>query len=232
MQRVIGNLLVSIIVLTLPGTTSAEKPLYVRDDRGAGVRSEVFLEKDAQPHRQGETDDYGYILLAKGCKQGDIILASPINPLYYKGRKDCSPAAKQLEVRVTKKKFAQNLQSNATRLENARDWAKAALVYNEIAGRVEPVDDLEAQESRQKVYLLFARHLKLGTEINVIVFDLQQEKWVMSPGLARKVEEFQLENGITASGRIDYKTLSTAAGEDVGKYIFDHAVKITDKGLN
>lgn len=227
MQRVIVSLLLSIIVLAPSGTKSAEKPVFVRDDRATGVRSEVFVEKNAQQHRQGETNNDGYILLTKGCKQGEIISATPISPLYYKGKTDCNPAAKQLEVRVTKKAFVDILKWNATRLETAGDWAKAALVYNEIAGRVEPVNKTEAQESREKVYLLFAEHVDVGRKLNVAVFDPLQEKKVMSPGFARKVEEFQFKMGIPVSGRIDYKTLSTAAGEDIGKYLFRHAVDIS-----
>ena len=212
-----------IAALAASPALCSEKTVVVKDDHDVGVKSEVFLKKNEKEAPQGPTDDNGQLTLVAGCSQGEVIRAKPESELFYEGKRYCDPQQEVIEVLVTSIGFYENLRSNGEQLETNEEWSKAALVYNEMSVRARAWDREEAESWRQKAYELFAKHIELPSDVEIVV--PYKGRKVVSPGYQDAIRRYQAQEGIPETGRIDYGTLASAAGQDVGVYLFHRQEK-------
>ena len=173
--------------------------------------------KSSEP--EGITNDLGHLLLDKVCERGKQIQALPISPLYYEGRTDCNPGQSKLFVKVTKKAYARNLETNAGYFEAAGKAGNAAFVYTEIANRFESVDLAKASNARKRAYLNFARAIGTPDGVEVVIFDTEQGKDVLTSEFVRILREYQRKMGLPVTGALDYKTLASQTNLTVGEVL-------------
>ena len=211
---------IAIILLFINVNISAaqDRQVEVRDDTGAGIKSELYLGEIDPKNWQGKTDDEGNFALSQGCKMNTFVLAKPCNPFYHEGKQICGATNMKISIRVTKKAFLANLEWNAEQFEESGKTAKAALIYSELGSR--KVDRKDANAATEKTIKLFAQHVQFDPSKSATVFDPAQQKKVISKDLANAIRLFQVERGLKPTGQLNYKTLSVAAGVDVGTYIF------------
>lgn len=189
----------------------------VINDEGKAVKSEISkTDRERKEYRLGITNDEGYKEIDIECKSGEIIRAQPIDLNYYRNKCEC-PISAQQTIKVTRKEYVGNLKANATYFENSGEYAKAAMIYNEIFIRVLDSDEKMAKDAEKKVYVLFGKALNNHEPAK---FDPIQGKIVITPSLKADIEKFQESNNIKKTGNLDYGTLSKAAEAPVGLYIF------------
>lgn len=181
-------------------------------DSGRGVKSDVFLKKpDGREEHLVDTGDDGVKQTAYSCHSGEQILARPLDVSYYQS--DLSDCATLVILKVIWKPSLGKLQKAAQQAEEAKDYAGAALFYNELEARVRPVDSEKARSYEQRVYENLGKALNAE---NSVVHDSSQGRDVMSPSLRQQVYAFQKKSQLPESGQIDYATLSKLSGENVG----------------
>lgn len=211
-------LLFIVMIIQADEATAAERRIWVRDDAGAGIKSVVFINSADPANRQGSTDEHGDFALQKEC---ELVVADPDDPFYTSGDAKCATDSDPIKVRVTRMEFAENLIWNAQRLESSGDSAKAALVFAEYADRMNATDPQRAYNARQKSLQLFGQFLGVSPNEPAFAFDPVQGKNVMSPEMASALQRYQARTGIKVTGVLDYKTLSTAAGEDIYPFLIE-----------
>jgi hypothetical protein len=194
----------------------------VINDEGKGVKSDISkADRENKEHRLGPTDNEGYKRIDIECISGEIIRVQPVDPNYYRGKCEC-PLTPQHTVKVTRKEIIENLNLNAAYFENSGEYAKAAMIYNEIFVRVLDSDEKVARDAEKKVYVLFGKALN---NYEPTTYDPKQNKIVISTGLKKDIRKFQKINNISYTGNLDYGTLSKAAEAPIGWYIFKRVDK-------
>lgn len=196
--------------------------LRVINDEGKGVKSEISkADRENKEYRLGPTDNEGYKRIDIECKSGEIIRAQPIDPNYYRKKCEC-PLNPQHTIKVTRKEIIENLEVNATYFEDINEYAKAAMIYNEIFVRVLDSDEKVARDAEKKVYVLFGKSLN---NYEPTTYDPKQNKIVISTSFKEDIKKFQEINNIAYTGNLDYRTLSKAAEAPIGWYIFKRVNK-------
>jgi len=193
------------------------KKIYVIDDHGNGVKSEIFkLDRKSKRTRIGLTDDIGYKEAYMLCEHGDQIEACPKSGNFFHEEVECTKSVVQ-KIKVTRKRIYVNLKANAAFFEKEGEFAKAAMIYSDISARAASFDAGFAEFAETNTHVLFGKYLGMS---NAVVYDPKQRKEVMSPIMKEKVKEFQRGCNIKESGKLDYSTLSTAADAPIGNYMF------------
>ena len=199
----------------------AEKQLptvRVINDEVSAVKSGIIkTDREGKEYRLGITDDKGYKKIEIECKSGEIIYAQPQDINYYRNKCECPISAHQT-IKVTRKEIIETLTANATYFENSGEYAKAAMIYNEIFIRVLDSDEKMAKDAEKKAYALFGKVLN---NHEPTTFDPVQDKFVITPSLKADIEKYQESNNIKKTGDLNYGTLSKAAEAPIGKYIFN-----------
>jgi hypothetical protein len=214
-----GCVIFLVCSVSLSFGSVAQQSVIVQDDFGKGIRSNVYVSLGESREPKGSTDDLGHLLLGKACERGKQIQALPLNPLYYEARTDCHPDLTRLFVTVTKKAYAKNLETNAVYFEAAGQGGNAAFVYTEIADRFEAVDSTKASNARFRAYLNFARAIDTPAGVEVARFDPEQGQNVLTAEFVRILKDYQRKKGLTVTGALDYKTLSSQANVTVGEIL-------------
>lgn len=189
----------------------------IDQDSEEGVQSDLRI-VDPDPAKiihLPPTDENGYCRITEECKPAQSIRAEPRNKLYYEGKMRCDKISKF--IRVSKKLYIKNLESNAQDFENNGEYAKAALVYNEIYVRAVAFDEELATNAQKKTIELMGKYLNVSEPTTYVAM---QKKVVMSTSLKEEVKSFQEKNNIEVTGKLDYETLSSAAGDNITSYIY------------
>ena len=208
-------LLTSGWILVVPPLESAElKVVKVKDDLGTAVQSKIFVVESGDEKEKGETDPEGVMNLSDGCGSGVPVVAKPKDPNYYAGRSTCTDKP-EVQVRVTRASFLANLKDNALYFERSGDFARAALLFSDVAAR-QAEAGFDNSEARAKVFSNMMLHFKLKPEVPT--FDGQH---VMGDRLQGKILVFQKKERLPVTGRLDYDTLSAAAKADVSDFLFE-----------
>ena len=217
-----GLVVVFVIVLACPLPSQAEGPsaieIRVVDDSSRGVKSKIYLiEPDSKEMFLDDTDPDGLAKPTRVCTSGQRLKAKPANRRYFDSSPEPCSGKNKLQLKVSSRVVVENLQRHAVEFEKLGNGAKAAFLYNELAVRVAGTDSERAAQADKKVYVLTGK--ALDTKTPAVVFDEFQDKFVMSEGLAVAVRDFQKENGLKATGRLDHPTLKTLSKERINDYI-------------
>lgn len=194
----------------------AEQKFEVKDDGNNGISSKIYF-KDTMNHK-GDTDSDGVFLYEHTCNLGELVIAEPKSQLYQSGVAVCSKSNDTVALKVTWKPLYANLIRKRDHFISVGDYATAALTSNEIAARTVDISDA----NREKVVTLesLAKHLELSESFTAVAYDPQQKREVATPQFVDAIKEFQVSKGLNASGVVDYETLSTAAGRDIGDVMY------------
>lgn len=204
----------------LAGRADAESAkVEVRDDRGSGVASTVYSPKVADENEVGPTDGNGDLLLSNGCGERRVLIAEPMSPFFHSGKALCLPEAGTIRILVSEMALVDNLRAKALELEESGELAKAAFVWNEVAGRLRVSEPAEAAAARLKTITLFGRYIGEDA-LTPTYFDPVQKRKVMAPDMADAVRRYQEQNGFRANGTLNYETLSGAAQAEINEYLF------------
>ncbi|MFH1739408.1 MAG: hypothetical protein ABIH23_10415 [bacterium] len=224
-HRTLFTTLFAILVFSVSVGLRAETVCRVIDDDGVSVVGSIVRIVDSgEDVSCGELDENGSFSINDGfCKENPAFRIKPKTDDYYQSRKYASEKIVEnatYTIMIWKKAYIDNLKWNASHFEEKEDYAKASLMRNEIYQRLRGIDDAAAEEARQKTIRLFARYLNNDTPFAT---DPLQTQPVINQTFHSAIKQFQQEKGIEDTGRIDMRTLRTAAGISVGRYLFGRA---------
>lgn len=186
----------------------------VLDDKGVGVQSVLTMHGKTQ----GRTDADGKKTLEMSCEQTTNIQATPINPYYSAGYTTCAPNQKSVAIKVTADEYYANLKSNLERFEAESNFASIAIVKTEIAART--VDPVVAAELRKDAYKAMGEFLRISSEASVAVVP-GTKRYVASPEFVKALENFQAQNNLPTTGKLDYLTLQKASKRTASELLFN-----------
>lgn len=196
-----------------------KKAVEVKDEHGNEVVGNIYVNLLDTEHFVGKTDDKGALTLETGCNIHDIVIAVPDNPFYHGGKKRCGEGSSKVVVKVIEKSFYTALKQNAEKLVNDDEFAKAALVYSEIASR--EIDSEKAIKARELSITNYAKSVGLDPSSRTVVyFDPDQEMKVVGPALKLQIKEFQESRNLKGPTALNYDVLSEKAGTDIGQFMY------------
>lgn len=208
------------IFLFLLSKPSLGVDIHVSNDFNKGVPSKIILEYKNQKFEKGPTNSEGFMPLDDSCKRGYKFHVEPNSPDYYGSTKFCMPDSTKVTFKLTKRKYIKLLLSKAKALELEKLPGKAALVYSEVASRMDGTDIAIAKLARDKSTKLSVTKLNLIDSQVALHFDKNQNRTVITSEFSSALKEWQIDKGIDDSGQLDYKTLSIIASEDISSYLF------------
>ncbi len=97
------------------------------------------------------------------------------------------------------------------------DSALVALLYTEMAQRLFSIGEMGRAKYAEKLSYEFAAKVlgvSQGTE-----HDPVQDKWVLGKALKQAIRRYQTSHDLPSSGRLDYRTLRSLSGTDIGPYL-------------
>lgn len=197
----------------------AEKFRVVDADTNKGIRAYIDkVDISQNKKRVSITDEDGYIRKEFTCELLEKLIITPVSHRsYYLDSFDC-PISKEL-VSLKSNKRQKNLVSNADwSIENG-DFGTAALAYSEAAYRLSSMNQnrLEYVELEVKAYNAAASYLAI---VDSTVFDINQNKPVMSPQLKEALVNLQNEKGLKVTGELDFQTLSIISNKTLSEVLF------------
>jgi len=195
----------------------AEQAVTVINDHNEGIFSSIYYLSLDKDNLKGHTNQKGIFVAKEECQPNTYVIAKPKSFLYESGKLICDKA-NEMVVKVTKTVIYTTLVKNRDTLTARGDYAGAALASNEIAAR--SVDTKISSKESALTIKLMGKYLKLPAGAVTVLYDPQQNSEVATIELINAVKVFQNENNIPVSGSIDYKTLSEAAGREVGTIMF------------
>lgn len=190
-----------------PQTTIVFK---VIDDENHGVNSEIRMGPPPTGTHFRDTGADGMLQVEHHCKDGEQFFAIPRDMVTYRKSVlvDCS---KIVTLKVTSVAYDATLRRGAQMAVSADDHAKAAMFFNDLYKRTEVWDQNASEGFRVKALQEAAKSLNVETPT---VQDSGRE--VMSPELRESLSEFQQKTGLDVNGKLDYSTLRSLAGTDIG----------------
>ena len=209
----------SLLLVAVTSLLPVKITVLDRDSPRPAAGMEVFLERpEGARVRLGATNDQGQLTVELACLQGSRLVAEDNNlEEYVNERIECPIGATALQIRMRRKGRNQTLLLNAEVLYDKGERFKAALAYNELRDVMAPVDAATAAAYDKKIYESLASELKVARGWKV---DPLQEKVVMTPELLAAVKALQKKLGLTPDGKLDYETLSKAAGIEINQLLF------------
>tara|TARA_R110000850_G_scaffold172790_1_gene298430 strand:- start:135 stop:785 length:651 start_codon:yes stop_codon:yes gene_type:complete len=208
------NLLTILLLAPIIAFAQQALEVSVLDDKGAGVQSDLTMHGKTQ----GRTDADGRKTLAMSCEQTTRIQATPINPYYSAGYKACAPNQKSIAIKVTADEYYANLKENLERFEAESNFASIAIVKTEIAART--VDPVAAADLRTGAYRAMGEYLRISSEASVTVIP-GTKRYVASPEFVEALKNFQVQNNLPTTGKLDYLTLQKASNRTASELLFN-----------
>lgn len=195
-----------------------KKDVEVKDEHGKEVVGNIYVNLIDSKHHVGKTDDKGALTLEAGCKSHDVVIAKPDNPFYHGGMKRCGKSGAKVVINVIEMSFYTALKQNAEKLVNDGEFAKAALVYSEIASR--EIDSDKAKKARELTIVNYAKSVGLNPESRAVVyFDPNQEMKVVGPSLQSQIKDFQESRNLKGPVALNYDVLSEKAEASIGQFM-------------
>jgi hypothetical protein len=190
----------------------------VRDDNLAAVPSMIFrISPKGETSFLMNTDASGIAKLRSRCRSSDRFRAEPHNARFVAGGLTCLPTADTLAIKVSPKLRIRQLSRYGSQLSADNQFADAALVYNEVAGRIAFEDPAASDSARIKSIKLFA-HIIAVPQARAL--DTVNGSVVMSPEFQKALVKYQAKEAVTVSGQLDYATLRSASLKPIVHYLF------------
>jgi hypothetical protein len=195
-----------------------ELTLKILDPDGKPVLCSVERVGNGPRQNLGINDaDSGSITITDGCKSGCTLLFFPEAADDYRYSSTHCPCTKNTFtvrpiVTKDKKKLAEHLV--ASKEGTQQEAAKLALVNNELA-------DSETNKNSKRAYELqsYIEAAKFFGLPSPLIYDPKQKKVVLSPEFQNKIEDYQKEQHLEPTGKLDYRTLSNASGVQTAELV-------------
>lgn len=198
---------------------ASEKFRVVDSDTQKGVRAYIDrIDVNQKKRRVSITGTDGYVQKDFTCSLLETLVVTPIiHRAYYFSTFECPVSKSTISLKSNKRQV--NLVRNAESSFNKGDFGTAALAYSEAAYRLSSVghNGQEALDLELNAYLAAANYLSVSEST---VFDVQQDKRVMSSQLQKAILILQDEKGLKATGKLDFQTLSTMSSKSLPEVLF------------
>ena len=205
-----------LILITPTESKTATRTIHVIDDAGEGVECNLYkITAQGKLEMIGSTGNDGICEVETECESGERIKVMPIGN-YLNTIVECIVAFNQ-KIKVTKQPLYANLETNLEYFIKTEDYAKTALILNELYSRSIEIDESVKWKDEGIIYEYFGKFLEVE---NPTKFDPIQGKVVISPEFKKAIEEYQKKKELDVTGQLDYGTLASAAGSSIGEYIF------------
>jgi hypothetical protein len=195
--------------------------IVVKDGKNNGIKSIISLQYNNKTSDHGPTDEDGYMGDLDKCMRGAKFLVFPESPDYYKAKEYCNPSTENLVIQVTKKVHLVELIESAKQFEEMDELGSAALLYSEIAAKLQNIPSSEFDEiisiSREKSTAYFVITSNLMPPKDALFFDPSQDSYVMSEEYSEKLKEWQSMQGLKQTGVIDFRSLSKLSSAGLGE---------------
>ena len=198
----------------------ADLTLHMVDDRNEPVACEVYFQgQEGRAILLGSTDAAGTFAVTNDCHRLLRVLVVPVAGQHLSAVAECGSqeVGATNTILLTKVEFLANLRANAAWLEAEEQYADAALVHNEIYQRAKTARPGLASQAQAGVYEMFAR--SIGFPGQRLEYDPAQGVFVMTSDFELAVYEFQREQGLEETGRIDFATLRAHTSRKVLDYV-------------
>lgn len=209
-----------IVLLSLSSVVSGEQIVRVYDERKMPVQSVIRRGATYEDVEVlGTTNpDNGSLIVAPRCATGHSYYAIPETGLHYSRSVWCNDAQDEVNIEVFSHQSMSTLRSNAELAETAGRLGDAALAYSELASRISLHNPVESSELSAKAIQLFAK--SINSPVDATVYDVNQNRDVMTPQFKLHLLQFQQSNGVTATGQLDARTLALHAELSMSSLIF------------
>ncbi len=117
-------------------------------------------------------------------------------------------------------RIVENLWAQAEILERKKNHASLPIVYTELSTRLEWTKSPLVKQLREQAYFHTAKALDVK---NGLTYDEKQGASVMSPGMIIALKDYQLNQKISATGRLDKATLQSIAKQPYSYFLYDYA---------
>jgi len=220
----LGNFLICFFLISAPILTDASEKLRVIDaDTEKGLRSTIVkVTSDNKEVKVSVTDEYGYILVDFKCDLLEKIIITADDSSYYQESINCPLGTEHIALRSATYTF--NLVANAELSIRKGDLGTAVLAYNEAAWRAakfEPKTQ-EAKTLELKTYETVGSFLSVSEST---VFDVKQNKVVMTPKLIGALQKFQNTRGLKVDGKLNFKTVQGMSKLPLSKILFHRQIE-------
>lgn len=212
---------VYVLFLCFIGAQSyaSERFRVVDSDTKKGVRAYIdIIDVSEKKQRVSITGVDGYVQKDFTCALLEKLVVTPvIHRAYYLGIFECPVSKSTVSLKSNKRQA--NLVKNAEWSLEKGDFGTAALAYSEAAYRLSSMgqDGQEFLDLEVNAYRAAASYLAVPEGI---VFDVQQNKRVMSSQLKQAILDLQSEKGLKATGKLDFQTLSTMSSKSLPEVLF------------
>lgn len=204
-MRHLFYLLLSILSVT---TSFAESIRVVDKDTNKGVKCEIWIKKtNGELKLVSKTNRNGYIQVNFECSELEELEIRPEGD-YYKKIIDCP--LKMTKISVLRIEYVKNLLLYAEKKQSVGDYGSAALALNDVVDRIKEYNKTTADSISIEVYKATGKALNVA---NPTVFDPIQARTVISPELGRKIRNYQKDNSLSVTGKLDFYTLSSISQE-------------------
>jgi hypothetical protein len=219
MSKTIKRLCILLLISNSTWSYALDKIQVVDADTKKGIR--VYIDKvnsEQKKERVSITGKDGYILKGFTCELLEQLIVIPVNHrAHYYDTFDC-PISKKIITLKSNKRQALLVRNAEWSIEKG-DYGTAALAYTEAAFRLSSLNQnrQESIELEIKAYNAAGKYFSISDST---VFDKVQNKSVMSPQLKEAIIKLQDNEGLKATGALDFKTLSTISIKTLPEVLF------------
>ncbi|NOI02047.1 peptidoglycan-binding protein [Vibrio kanaloae] len=209
----------SLFSLFVFQTQAMEKFRVVDSDTQKGVRAYIYI-IDAKENKKkvSITGLDGYVQVEFTCGLLETLVVYPVvHRAYYYDTFECPVSINTVSLRSNKRQV--NLVKNAEWSIDKGDFGTAALAYTEAAYRLSTKNQNRQEFLALEVnaYNAAANYFSVSEST---VFDVKQNKPVMSSQLKQAIIELQSEKGLQVTGNLDFQTLSTMSSKSLSEVLF------------
>jgi hypothetical protein len=199
--------LISLQLIFICQSHAAEQNRWQVVDKHNGTGLESTIEKltlDNTRLKVSITDKSGFALTDINCAVLEELIIVADDNTYYQEQIRCPVQSKKIA--LTAASYTKNFITNATKLYEQNEFGRAALAFNEAAYLVRRYEDDSALliQLEKNAFISAGRQLAVSDSF---VFDVKQNKDVMSPELRVAIEKFQSMNGLKAEGHLNFPTV-------------------------
>lgn len=200
-------------------SNASERFRVVDSDTQKGIRAYIdIIDVNEKKQRVSITGYDGYVQKDFTCALLETLIVTPImHRAYYFDSFECPVSRNIISLKSNKRQV--NLVKNAEWSFKNGDFGTAALAYTEAAYRLSSLghDEQGALALEVNAYLAAANYLSVSEST---VYDVQQDKRVMSSQLKNAILELQSEKGLKATGKLDFQTLSEMSSKSLPEVLF------------
>ena len=197
---------------------ASEKLRIIDADTKKGLRSSIEkVTFDNKTTKVSVTGKNGYIQKDFDCDLLEKLIITADDSSYFQESIACPLSSKYIA--LTSATYTFNLVSNAKLSIRNGDLGTAAFAFNEAAWRTakfEP-NSIKSQQLELKTYETVGKFLEISQST---VFDVQQNKTVMTPELVKALQDYQNDNGLKEDGKLNFETMKKMSELPLNKVLF------------